>query len=214
MPVESIKLSPKKNGKGYVSSYSVSISSREAQECSLVGKPVIKIIDSNSGEIIIKAKGFTVTLEMLRKIVELKELAKEEYERISRKYHANPKVHTMAEVLNRFLDEQSGKIQYPAYERLEAYVLSLSMENVIDLALMMYLGRDMDCDMNTQPGEDRFLEFYDRYNGIVCGRSKEELVDMVLEKSPLLMYLRNGYRLLMSPMGRSLDSFFHRCDEM
>ena len=54
MPVESIKLSPKKNGKGYVSSYSVSISSREAQECSLVGKPVIKIIDSNSGEIIAK----------------------------------------------------------------------------------------------------------------------------------------------------------------
>lgn len=214
MPVESIKLSPKKNGKGYVSSYSVSISSREAQECSLIGKPVIKIIDSNSGEIIIKAKGFTVSLEMLRKIVELKELAKEEYERISRKYHANPKVQTMAEVLNQFLDEQTGKIQYPAYERLEAYVLSLSMENVIDLALMMYLGRDMDCDMNTQPGEDRFLEFYNRYNGIVCGRSKEELVDMVLEKSPLLMYLRNGYRLLMAPVGTSLDSFFHHWDEM
>ena len=214
MPVESIKLSPKKNGKGYVSSYSVSISSREAQECSLVGKPVIKIIDSNSGEIIIKAKGFTVTLEMLRKIVELKELEKEEQERISRRYYANPRIITMEEALNRFADEQSGKISYPAYEQLEAYVLSLSMENVVDLALMMYLGRDMDCDMNTQPGEDRFLEFYDRYNDIVCGRSKEELVDMILEKSPLLMYLRNGYRLLMAPEGTSLDSFFHRWDEM
>ena len=214
MPVESIKLSPKKNGKGYVSSYSVSISSREAQECSLVGKPVIKIIDRNSGEIIIKAKGFTVTLEMLRKIVELKELEKEEQERISRRYYANPKIVTMAEALNRFADEQSGKISYPAYEQLEAYFLSLSMENVVDLALMMYLGRDMDCDMNTQPGEDRFLEFYDRYKGIVCGRSKEELVDMILEKSPLLMYLRNGYRLLMAPEGTSLDSFFHRWDEM
>lgn len=214
MPVESIKLSPKKNGKGYVSSYSVSISSREAQECSLVGKPVIKIIDSNSGEIIIKAKGFTVTLEMLRKIVELKELEKEEQERISRRYYANPRIITMEEALNRLTDEQSGKISYPAYEQLEAYFLSLSMENVVDLALMMYLGRDMDCDMNTQPGEDRFLEFYDRYNGIVCGRSKEELVDMVLEKSPLLMYLRNGYRLLMAPEGTSLDSFFHCWDEM
>ena len=114
MPVESIKLSPKKNGKGYASSYSVSISSREAQECSLVGKPVIKIIDRNSGEIIIKAKGFTVTLEMLRKIVELKELEKEEQERISRRYYANPKIVTMPEALNRFADEQSGKISYPA----------------------------------------------------------------------------------------------------
>ena len=88
------------------------------------------------------------------------------------------------------------------------------MENVVDLTLLMYLGRDMDCNMNLAPGKDRFLEFYDRYSDIVCGRSKEELVDDVLEKTPLLMYLRTGYRLLFAPVGTSADTISHNWDEV
>ena len=69
MSLETIKLSQKKNGKGYISSYSVSISNKEAQDCRMVGKRIIKIIDPDQGEIILKAKRFTITVEMLRKIV-------------------------------------------------------------------------------------------------------------------------------------------------
>ena len=78
MLVENIKLSPKTNGKGYVSSYSVSISNKEAQECNLAGKRLIKIVDQERKEIVIKAKQLTITIEMLKKIAELKELEKAE----------------------------------------------------------------------------------------------------------------------------------------
>lgn len=214
MSIESIKLSPKKNGKGYVSSYSVSISNKEAMDCQMVGKRIIKIIDKDRAEIIIKAKRFTLTIEMLQKIAELKELEKEESKYIDSLYCTDSNAMSMSEAFNQFMDEQAGKIKRPAYQQLEAYLLSLTMENIVDLALLMYLGRDMGCNMNTNPGEDRFLEFYDRYDDVVCGKSKEELVDIVLEKTPLLMYLRTGYRLLNAPRGTSIDSFFHNWDEM
>ena len=214
MSIETIKLSPKKNGNGYVSSYAVSISNKEVQECSLAGKRIIKIIDKDRAEIIIKAKQFTLTIEMLRKIAELKELEKEEDERIDRLYCANSNTMSMKEAISLFRDEQAGKIKRPAYQQLETYLLSLTMENIVDLTLMMYLGRDMDCNMNTNPGEERFLEFYDRYDDIVCGKEKKTLVHIVLEKTPLLMYLRTGYRLLNAPKGTSIDSFFHNWDEM
>ena len=68
--------------------------------------------------------------------------------------------------------------------------------------------------MDINPGEDRFLEFFGRYNDITCGKSKEELVDIILEKTPLLMYLRTGYRLLTAPKGTSVDSFYHNWDEL
>lgn len=214
MSMEPIKLSPKKNGKGYVSSYSVSISNKEAQDCRMAGKRIIKIIDSDQGEIIIKAKQYTLTVDMLREIAELIELEKAEGQHIDSLYCADNKIMTMSEALALFMDEQAGVIKRPAYQRLETYLLSLSMENISDLALLMYLGRDMDCDMNTNPGEERFLEFYDRYNDVVCGKRKEELIDIILEKKPLLMYLRTGYRLLTAPKGTSVDSFVHNWEEM
>ena len=68
--------------------------------------------------------------------------------------------------------------------------------------------------LHTKPGEERFLEFYDRYDDIVCGKRKDELVDIILEKTPLLMYLRTGYRLLNASKGTSIDSFFHNWDEL
>lgn len=214
MVIESIKLSPKKNGKGYVSSYSVSISNKEVQDCGMAGKRIIKIIDQDRAEIIIKAKQFTLTIEMLRKIAELKELEKEESNYINRLYCTDSNVTSMSEAFALFMDEQTGKIMRPAYQQLEVYLLSLSIENVVDLVLLMYLGRDMDCNMDVNPGEDRFVEFYDRYNDIVNGKSKKELVAIILEKAPLLMYLRTGYRLLNAPVGMPIDTFFHNWDEM
>lgn len=214
MSMEPVKLSPKKNGKGYASSYSVSISNKEAQTCGLAGKRIIKIIDNSQAGIIIKAKQFTVTLDMLRKIAKLKELEKEESRRIDSLYSFDADCVSLKQAFTRFRDEQRGKIDRPARQELEKYLLSLSLENIADLALFMYLGRDMDCDMGKEPGEERFLEFYDRYNYIVCGKSKNALVEIILEKDPLLMYLRTGYRLLNAPIGTSVDSFFYDWHEM
>ena len=68
--------------------------------------------------------------------------------------------------------------------------------------------------MYAAPGNARFLEFYNRYTDIVCGKSKETLVDIIMEEAPLLMYLRTGYRLLFAPVGASIDDFPHNWDEM
>lgn len=213
MSLESIKLSPKKNGKGYVSSYSVNISTKEAQDCNLIGKRLIKIVDRSQAEIVIKAKQYTLTIEMLQKLAELKELEKEEARQIDDLNHPGKRAWSMEELRRNFERRQQGIIKQPAHDNLEAFLLSLSMENVVDLVLMMYLGRDMDCDMNTSPGEERFLEFYDRYNYIVSGVEKDELVDIILEQEPLLMYLRMAYRLLNAPKGTPIDSFFRNWDE-
>ena len=159
-------------------------------------------------------KDFTLTLEVLRKIVELKELEKVESECISKLYHGDTNVITIGKAFVQWQEEQAGMIDRPAYKELESYLLSLTLENIVDLTLLMYLGRDRDCNMYTAPGNARFLEFYNRYTDIVCGKSKETLVDIILEKTPLLMYLRTGYRLLFAPTGASIDDFPHNWDEM
>lgn len=214
MQIEAIKLSKKRNGKGYCSGCSISISNKEAEECGITNGEIIKIIDPENGQIIIKRKAFTVNLDMLKTIVSLKEAEKFESSEIEKKYLSQPGRCSAQEMIAMFVAEQSGEIQRPAQKSLESYLMSLSVENVADIALLMYIGRDMDCNMTYKPGIERFLEFYSRYRDIVCGVSQEVLVDMITEKLPLLMYLRNGYRLLYAPTGTSLDEFGHNWDEI
>lgn len=214
MQIETIKLSKKRNGSGYISGCSISISNKEASDCGLEGTSIIKIVDSENHQIIIKQKQFTLTLEILQEIAKLKEAVKIECQEIDAVYFADPISHTLKEHLQLFMDEQNGKVVRPAENALNRFISSLSMENVVDLTLLMYLGRDMDCNMSLQPGTNRFLEFFERNSDIVCGVNKETLADIIMEKGPLLMYLRNGYRLLQAPIGSSLDNFTHNWDEM
>lgn len=56
-----IKLSPKKNGKGYTTSYSVNIGSAEAKACGFItdtgdAVKLEKIIDADNNQIIIRIK--------------------------------------------------------------------------------------------------------------------------------------------------------------
>jgi len=58
---KSIKLSPKKDGYGNVSSYSVNIGATEARQCGFISQdgsalPVEKILDYKNNQIIIKLK--------------------------------------------------------------------------------------------------------------------------------------------------------------
>lgn len=61
MKVKPIKLSPKKNGAGYVSSYTVNLALTEVKECGLLdndGNPfeLEKVIDPENNQIIIRVK--------------------------------------------------------------------------------------------------------------------------------------------------------------
>ena len=54
-----IRLSPKKNGKGYVTSYSINLGCAEVRACGFIDEtglavPIEKIIDPKNGQIIIR----------------------------------------------------------------------------------------------------------------------------------------------------------------
>jgi hypothetical protein len=61
MEIKPIKLSPKKDGYGNISSYTVNIGASEARKCGFVDSdnnilPIEKIIDTTNNRIIIKLK--------------------------------------------------------------------------------------------------------------------------------------------------------------
>lgn len=61
MEIKPIKLSPKKNGYGHISSYTINIGVSEARECGFVDSdgnilPIEKIIDATNKQIIIRLK--------------------------------------------------------------------------------------------------------------------------------------------------------------
>jgi len=61
METKSIKLSPKRNGYGQVTSYSVNIGASEARQCGFVSEdgsvlPIEKVLDYENNRIIIKLK--------------------------------------------------------------------------------------------------------------------------------------------------------------
>ena len=206
MYIEPIKLSPKRNGKGYTSSYSINIAPKEAQICGLIDNRIIKIIDEKNGQITIKAKALCVTDEVLEKIYSLDQARRTEQVIIDKRYFADSRVRTMDELFVQFMDQQSGKIANQAETELVNFLLSLPCEAVCDLRLLMYLGRDGNCNMAVSPGLPRFLDFYD-YNGyIVNGYSKEENIDMLMEKTQLSRYLKRGMYLLNLPAGTDWDT--------
>ena len=112
---------------------------------------------------------------------------------------------TLAEGLELWYAQRAEKELDSAKEILKKYLSSLSVETIVDLTLLMYLGRDLDADMHKNPGEDRFLEFYDRYNYIVMGQEKDKLIEIIMEKTPLPIYLESGVRILYAPKGRNVD---------
>lgn len=61
MTVKPIKLSPKRGGNGYISSYSINLGASEVKRCGFIDEegnplPIEKYIDTENAQIIIRAK--------------------------------------------------------------------------------------------------------------------------------------------------------------
>ncbi len=218
MHIEAIKLSPKKGGNGYTSSYSFSIGSKEAAACGLIGKRLIKIIDEEKGSVSFKAKHFTVNQEIIDQVIRLKEIEQAEDDQIARKYATRFDESSSGETIEDWslgdmfrlkMDEVEGNVVRPDYQRLEKYLLSLPIETLADLTLLMYIGRDPIVDMDTDPGEERFLQCYDDFKYIVLGVDADTLVDILLEKAPLIKYLKTGVAILSAPKGSDVDDLLY-----
>lgn len=194
MRIEQIKLSPKKGGNGYSSSFSVSIAASEATACNLTEGLVIKIIDEIAQTIILKRKQYTLTSEIIEKVIALKTAANEEY-----KSNTNPGSYSYKNMVDDFLEQITNPKDRPAQNAFEAYLFSLPIETLGDLVLLMYMGRDYSANMSIEPGEKRFLDYYETYSYIILGKEQEVLVSILDEKTPLPRYLATGAELLFAP---------------
>lgn len=206
MRIEQIKLSPKKGGNGYISSFSVSIGIKEATLCNLVGKRIIKIVDERKKKIVIKRKEFTVTTKIVEKVIKLNKMAFEEEcikEMCDKESH---NVFSSSSIAEKWINEIKNERYRKHEDVFMKYLLSLPEETLADLVLLMYMGRERDADLNIDEGETRFLDFFDTYAYIVCGATKEELAETLNEKSPLEKYLRTGMSLVWAPKGSSLET--------
>ena len=201
MKIERVKLSPKKGGNGYTSSFSLSIGLREAELCSLINGKIIKIIDEKNQQIVFRAKRFTVTDEVLENVYRYKRAEAEES-------NCQEDGLTYDEMMKAYFDRVTGITKHPAWDAFYDYLTQLPIEVLADLVLLMYMGRDFNADLKIAPGEKRFLDYFEYYGDIVLGKEKEVLVDILMSKSPLVRYLMSGIRVMNAPSETNMEDLW------
>lgn len=213
MEIKKIKMSPKKGGNGFVSSYSVNIGSTEAKECGLVDdaaqKVIVKVVDPDNHQITIKEKHYTLTDEILHTVMDYSTKSNEltlqmELSLPSTQTCDGYRVIDFSEIPIPGLDTDN-----PIANELHAldkefyeYLLSLPYEALTDLITLMYMGRDADADM-TLPSMRRFADYWAYMENIGCfSEGREAIASQVMDKTPLVQYLQNGRRILFADVQR------------
>lgn len=208
MEIKKIKMSPKKGGNGFVSSYSVNIGSNEAKECGLietnVPKVIVKVIDPENRQITIKEKQFTLTDEVIQTVMEYATKSNVLSTQMTRslphtEVHDGYMVGDMCDIPIPGLDTDNpyAKEFFALDREFYQYLLSLPYEMLTDLMTLMYMGRDQDADM-TLPSTQRFGDYWAYLEMAGCFREgAEAIADQIMDKSPLAQYLQNGRRILM-----------------
>ena len=202
MRVEKIKLTPKKGGNGYTSSYSVSIGKKEIEDCHIRPGCVIKIVDPENSQIVVKEKSYTLTEKVLNKVIDYSYRIREENENISKAYTKmgdGMRSCSVGDLVRMFIDEQEGKVSREVEQEYQLYLESLPIETLIDLVLIMYMGRDKNANMRAEPGFARYIDYFEYRSYIVIGVEKAVLISILMEK-PLWKYLPLGVGILNSPV--------------
>lgn len=198
MEIKKIKLSAKRGGNGYVSSYSVNIGSNEARTCGLVSAehPILlcKVVDDENEQIIIKPKRYTLTNETVQSVIS----TADQLRKIS-----DLQLGSVPCVIQGIIDisdiPEPDEDVRRAEAELERVLMDLSYEEVTDLVTLMLIGREDDADM-TLEGPERFLDYWGYLSERGEFNAKESLVDYMVEKMPLPEYLRKGLEILEKPV--------------
>lgn len=197
MEIKKIKLSAKKGGNGYISSYSVNIGSNEAQICGLISeeRPILlcKVIDDENKQIIVKPKRYTLTGEMVQTVIStasnLQSVSNLQIQAIP---HKPEGIINMSDIPEPNQDVRKARAE------LEEVLTLLSYEEITDLVTLMLIGADKDADM-TLDKADRFLDYWAYLSGSNLFNSKESMIAYMMEKGPLAQYLRCGLDILNEP---------------
>ncbi len=209
MEIKKIKLSPKKGGNGFLSSYSVSIGIKEAEACDLAcagtEKTIIKIVDTQNRQIVIKEKQYTLTKEIIDTIINyarrVRALNKLVWENApSAQRHGKGYVINMAAYIDVKLKRNSPYIDEcdELKREFHDYLLSLPMETLSDVMTLMYMGREKQVKYELPPKE-RFIEYWVYLDSIgAFGQGQKAIASQIMEKSPLAEYLREGQNVMYS----------------
>ena len=211
MEIKKIKMSPKKGGNGFVSSYSINIGSNEAKECGLVTasakKVIVKIIDPENQQIIIKEKKYTLTDEILHKVMGYSISSNELNEKMERSL-PNTQVgegYLVIDICDIPIpgldtDNPYANELHALEKEFYEYLLSLPCEALTDIMTLMYMGRNHDADM-TLPSTQRFADYWESLEISGCfSDGPEAIASQIMDKTPLVQYLQNGRRILMEPV--------------
>ena len=180
MEIKKIKLSAKRGGNGYVSSYSVNIGSNEARTCGLVSAehPILlcKVVDDENEQIIIKPKRYTLTNETVQSVIS----TADQLRKIS-DLQLGPVPCVIQGIIDISDIPEPDEDVRRAEAELERVLMDLSYEEVTDLVTLMLIGREDDADM-TLEGPERFLDYWGYLSERGVFNAKESLVDYMVEK--------------------------------
>lgn len=197
MEIKKIKLSAKRGGNGYVSSYSVNIGSNEARTCGLISEeqPILlcKVVDDENEQIIVKPKRYTLTDEMVQTVISAaNDLQNASNLQIQAVPHKHGGIIDMSDIPEPNQDVRKARAA------LEEVLMSLSYEEITDLVTLMLTGADKDADMTLDRAK-RFLDYWAYLSDGNLFNSKESMIAYMMEKRPLAQYLQSGLDILNEP---------------
>lgn len=196
MEIKQIKLSPKRGGNGFISSYSINIGAREARECfhfdGELSLPLVKVLDPEHGQIVLRLKQFTLTPQLLEDICSHAERSRELQQKLALdppRLDPQTGVYRSTDVsLQQQIDDHDSTYY--------AYLLSLPQEALTDLVTLMCIGRDRDVDESLPPIQ-RFLRYWqlmEQYGSFTLG--SDALAGQLMYNLELAQYLRQGLTLI------------------
>lgn len=196
MEIKQIKLSPKRGGNGFISSYSINIGSKEARDCGLMGdgRPnvIIKLADPENGQIILRVKRLTLTKPVLEQVMEHAALS----EKYSRELLSLPTQPDPDTGIYRSVDDALLALAQAHDDAYFAYLLTLPLEMLTDIMTLMCMGRDRDVNMALPPLE-RFLDYWQQLEQFGCfSLGADALASQLMYNQRLCDYLRSGIALL------------------
>lgn len=197
MEIKKIKLSAKRGGNGYVSSYSVNIGSNEARTCGLVSEeqPILlcKVVDAEKKQIIVKPKRYTLTDEMVQTVISAaNDLQNASNLQMQAVPHKHKGIIDMSDIPEPNQDVRKAEAA------LEEVLMSLRYEEVTDLVTLMLIGAGKDADM-TLDRTERFLDYWAYLSDENLFNNKESMITYMMEKGPLAQYLQSGLDILNEP---------------
>lgn len=189
MEIKHIRLSPKKGGNGFVSSFSINIGSKEAADCGLYTPDsptvIIKIVDPEHGRITIQRKTYTLNNEILAKIFWFAEKSRQYSELITQSGSSYTDAGRDTVIEARVHDDTYFE-----------YLLSLPPETLTDLMTLLCIGRDGDANMALEP-ESRFFDYWQYLAQCGCfTQGSEELAAQILYNVSLVDYLKKGLTII------------------